>query len=873
MAIIIPSKKIYELNHSILNNNVISSVEGQIQKYKEEIKYGNVFTELVDVSGLATYPEINTEMSIAEYPFANSDYDNNISYGQIFSGSTYLGNRIAQALVKPIYYDCTINLKTSVSESSYIADTIDVEVQKTIEKRERAATIWYKTPNKATPKVDYINTFADYEYFSSLSYEELETLRAHGNYPTRWELAPPQRVDSIPLEGYLANKGEDSTDVSWDIDAPTFDGNVILGNNASNLRIISREEENDNVVSLTFKLKILCGLILIESAGYSYIPVDGSPLKNVIKGKITEYRPIDITINLLGTTYTLVGEETAYVVSGSASNGIAFYVSSNNLIQEKPSISVNQIATRYKNGKETATIRCSIGEYYDEKGNLAISTKTQDKMTFDIGDKVVPMVRNGNGVDDALSYNKIGVPKAFEVVGTKLINDGAVWQELTLREQGTASVALPLYAPIISLENQRYIRIENIDERATSCVVYANGVALGNVAIAQGETYALFELPLDTLTYGDYNITAKVMADGYYDSDYSNIISYVYAQALSAPQISIDGNDLNIVDTSGKAQSYDVYIGGEHKVTVKATTNSNLKTSINLQNYIAIEGVYIIYVYAWADGYNQSPKSNEVSYIYSIPKGSLAYQLAGGGTYYICSGIGTETRSDITIDSAYNGLPVREIKRTAFNSETSITSVTVSEGIVKIGDYAFSDCTSLENIYLPTTLEDLSGFRIFYSCTSLKKLVLKETSITELGSHICFGCYNLSQVTLPSTLTHIGERAFAYCQITSITIPDSVTSISVGAFDGCSQLASVQLSSNLNGIPNYAFRNCSKLLQIRLPNAITYINGDAFAGCTSLKTIIFNGTVEQWNAISKISSWHNDVPATYVTCSDGTVNL
>ena len=92
----------------------------------------------------------------------------------------------------------------------------------------------------------------------------------------------------------------------------------------------------------------------------------------------------------------------------------------------------------YKNGKETATILASIGEYYDNEGNLAISTKKQindnKKMVFDIGDEVIPQVRGADGVDHPMSLYSDLTPKVFRVCGTKIFYDGAVWQELTLQE-------------------------------------------------------------------------------------------------------------------------------------------------------------------------------------------------------------------------------------------------------------------------------------------------------------------------------------------------------------------------------------------------------------------------------------------------------
>lgn len=79
----------------------------------------------------------------------------------------------------------------------------------------------------------------------------------------------------------------------------------------------------------------------------------------------------------------------------------------------------NEIIDNYKNGKETAVIRCSV---------------PSDLSVYQIGDEVVPMVYGEDGEDRPMSLYKDGTPKVFRVVGTKFIYDGAVWQELTLQE-------------------------------------------------------------------------------------------------------------------------------------------------------------------------------------------------------------------------------------------------------------------------------------------------------------------------------------------------------------------------------------------------------------------------------------------------------
>lgn len=94
----------------------------------------------------------------------------------------------------------------------------------------------------------------------------------------------------------------------------------------------------------------------------------------------------------------------------------------------------SDINEAYKNGKETATIKCSINDYLDSDGNVVISKKDQTKkITFDIGDIVIPYVLSPKG-DIPMSTNLDGSAKKFLVTGVGLESDGVLWQNLTLQE-------------------------------------------------------------------------------------------------------------------------------------------------------------------------------------------------------------------------------------------------------------------------------------------------------------------------------------------------------------------------------------------------------------------------------------------------------
>ena len=151
-----------------------------------------------------------------------------------------------------------------------------------------------------------------------------------------------------------------------------------------------------------------------------------------------------------------------------------------------------------------------------------------------------------------------------------------------------------------------------------------------------------------------------------------------------------------------------------------------------------------------------------------------------------------------------------------------------------IGDYAFSGCSSLTSLTLPSSVTSIGG-HAFESCSGLTSLTLP-SSVTSIGEFAFRYCSGLTSLTIPSGVTRIGDYAFADCSgLTSLTIPSGVTRIGDYAFAWCSGLTSLTLPSGVTSIGDYAFAWCSGLTSLTLPSSVTSIGGHAFERCNNLK--------------------------------------
>ena len=222
------------------------------------------------------------------------------------------------------------------------------------------------------------------------------------------------------------------------------------------------------------------------------------------------------------------------------------------------------------------------------------------------------------------------------------------------------------------------------------------------------------------------------------------------------------------------------------------------------------------------------------------------------------------------------GVTDTAVNANAFQNCTTLEKILLPDTVKTIGDYAFDGCASLKSIYIPAfgNLTTIGKFA-FQNCTSLIGVALP-INCTSIGSGIFSGCTSFEDVRLSPELTSIPSYAFYNCSaLEDIAFSDKETSIGDFAFAGCTALGgSIYMPTSLKTIGEYAFQDCTSLYNVYdLPVSITNIYKKAFCGCSSLSTLEYDGTMAQWNSVSKTSTWKDNTSLTSVTCSDGSVTL
>jgi hypothetical protein len=133
--------------------------------------------------------------------------------------------------------------------------------------------------------------------------------------------------------------------------------------------------------------------------------------------------------------------------------------------------------------------------------------------------------------------------------------------------------------------------------------------------------------------------------------------------------------------------------------------------------------------------------------------------------------------------------------------------------------------------------------RVFSGNKNLTSVTIPN-SVTSIVNDAFNGCTNLASITIPDSVTSIGEWAFTSCtSLTSITIPNSVIDIRQWAFGGCTSLTSISIPDSVTTIGWFAFTSCTSLTSVTIGNNVTTIGQNAFSFCRNLASVTIGNSV------------------------------
>ena len=378
------------------------------------------------------------------------------------------------------------------------------------------------------------------------------------------------------------------------------------------------------------------------------------------------------------------------------------------------------------------------------------------------------------------------------------------------------------------------------------------------------------------------SFSVSVSAPVPFDNPYTiNGVSFTFNEADSSLLISGEGAIPSISNEYKKFYQNNVdsivIENGITSVSEEAFSRYNKLTSVTIPDSVTSIGSDAFINSAIYN--NASNWENNVLY---IGNHLIKAKSSISGSYAIKSG--TKCIADLAFQncSALTSVTIPDsvtsIGNSAFSGCSKLTSVTIPNSVTSIGNSAFSGCSKLTSVTIPDSVTSI-GNSAFDNTAVYNNASNWENNVLYIGNHLInantsisgsyaiksgtkciayeafYNCSALTSVTIPDSVTSIGSYAFYSCfALTSVTIPNSVTSIGDYAFNSCSKLQSFVVSatnqsySSLNGL--LYNKDKTTLIQcpatktgVTIPNSVTRIAPRAFYNCDSLTSIVIPDSV------------------------------
>lgn len=287
---------------------------------------------------------------------------------------------------------------------------------------------------------------------------------------------------------------------------------------------------------------------------------------------------------------------------------------------------------------------------------------------------------------------------------------------------------------------------------------------------------------------------------------------------------------------------------GKSQCTIEAVGNGEAKIEYNVHwgdaylNWTDSKGYYNIYVEGEKITITASPNGGTVTNgtkvtLSSSPSDASIYYTLDGTTptyknnAYTSSGITINNDCTLKAIAVKKGYTDSNVLTAQYTVETTFTDYTV-EGVLL--EFKVTDVNA-------KTVEVSDVERGASGCVTIPAEA-KGYKVTGIGVLACYSRPYLTSIIIPESVTTIGYCAFEGCSsLTSITIPETVTSIGYSAFGYCKSLTSFIIPKSVITIDDNAFYKCTSLPSITIPESVTSIGGSAFEGCTSLTSVTMYG--------------------------------
>ena len=272
--------------------------------------------------------------------------------------------------------------------------------------------------------------------------------------------------------------------------------------------------------------------------------------------------------------------------------------------------------------------------------------------------------------------------------------------------------------------------------------------------------------------------------------------------------------------------------------------NTNFKTNTNMKKQLLIFAMILLPLVASAETveingihYNLVTKAKQAK-VTSKPSGnytgsvvipekvtyeSVEYSVTsiGNNAFYGCSGL-----TSVTIPNS-----VTSIGDYAFRYCPGLTSITIGSGVTSIGSSAFSGCSGLTSITIGSGVTSI-GSSAFSGCSGLTSITIPN-SVTSIGSYAFSYCSGLTSITIPNSVTSIGAGAFEETQWYNDQ-NDGLIYVGKVAYKYKGNMpdnTEISIREGTVEICGSCFSSCSSLTSVTIPNSVTSIGNNAFSGC------------------------------------------